>query len=366
MVQTLRNSIHRFALAAVACLAATAPALAQRIQFPTMVEGGAPGGLPPTVPAFPSATYPAAGVPPPAFDPYAGSGQAPALLQPTPLQQPAGTPGNGLPAPTRFVQQIRFEQTYLARRIEEGVGILDLELSGSFAFPFAFNPSPFTVTPGFAVHYWDGPDSNAFPLPYQPDLPPRAYDAYLDVGWKPVINNWLSADLGVRVGVYSDFSYVDTQSIRFPSRGLAILTFSPTLQAALGVVYLDRYTIKLLPAGGLIWTPNPNSRYEIIFPRPKLSHRLTTWGQFNTDIWIYVVGEFGGGAWTITRTDGHHDRVNYDDYRVNLGFDLRGPRAIKGWFEVGYVFGRQFTYIDSATPSFNPGSTVLVRGGVAF
>jgi hypothetical protein len=60
------------------------------------------------------------------------------------------------------------------------------------------------------------------------------------------------------------------------------------------------------------------------------------------------------------------DRVNYDDLRVNLGLDLRGPRGMKGWFEVGYVFDREIQYIDSGTPSFNPGSTVLVRGGVAF
>jgi hypothetical protein len=140
---------------------------------------------------------------------------------------------------------------------------------------------------------------------------------------------------------------------------------------ALGVVYLDRYTVKLLPAGGVIWTPTPDWRAEVIFPRPKVSRRLTTWGQFNTDIWLYVVGEFGGGSWTVTRhppgmpTD-FRDRVNYDDLRVNLGLDLRGPRGMKGWFEVGYVFDREIQYIDSGTPSFNPGSTVLVRGGVAF
>lgn len=354
-------------LASIAVLAIVAPVRAQRIQFPTMVEGASDGALSPTVPQMPSSTFPSVSPPPASFDPYAFPSQQPAMIaQPAPLQQPAGAPGQGLPGPIRFLQQIRFEETFLARRIPQGVGINDLELSASFAVPFASNPSPFIITPGFAVHYWDGPDTNAFDEQYPPDLPPRVYDAYLDVGWKPKVTEWLSADLGVRIGVYSDFSYVDTRSIRLPSRGLGIITFSPVWQAALGVVYLDRYTVKILPAGGLIWTPNPDSRYEVIFPRPKLSHRLFTWGRFNTDIWIYVVGEFGGGAWTVTRMEGFHDRVNYDDYRVDLGLDLRGPRGSKGWFEVGYVFGRQFTYIDSGTPSFNPGSTVLVRGGIAF
>lgn len=278
-----------------------------------------------------------------------------------------------MPAPTRFLQQIRFEQTWLSRQTQAGLGIMDLELSGSFAIPFAQNPSPFIVTPGFAVHYWDGPNSNVYPVGNQPDLPPRAYDAYLDVGWKPVITDWLSADLGVRVGVYSDFSYVDGQSIRYPFRGLGIATLSPTMQLAAGVVYIDRFQVKILPAGGLIWTPNANSRYEILFPRPKLSHRLTTLAQYNTDIWLYLVGEYGAGAWTITRASnvangvpGAHQRIDINDFRVNLGLDVRGPRGIKGWFEVGYVWNRQVYYVESAGQSFNPGSTVLLRGGVAF
>lgn len=338
-----------------------------------MVDGAVDSGVAPTIPpsSMPSTTFPSVVPPPGSFDPYAMPGtQTPALLtQPAPLQQPVGVPGGGLPAPTRLVQQIRFEQTFLARRIDDGVGMYDLELSGSLAFPFAWNPSPIIVTPGFAVHYWNGPDSNAFPgVTYPPDLPPRVYDAYLDFGWKPVVTSWLAADLGVRVGVYSDFTYVNTRSIRFPFRGLGIITLSPTLQLAAGVVYLDRYTIKLLPAGGVIWTPTPDWRAEVIFPRPKVSRRLTTWGQFNTDIWIYAVGEFGGGAWTVTRhvPSTFHDRVNYDDLRFNLGLDLRGPRGLRGWFEVGYAFDREFDFIDSGTENFNPGSTVLVRGGVAY
>lgn len=367
MLSIARNLFWCAGLLACVCLAAPVAAQQTRIQFPSAVDPGA--SVAQTVPAFPSATY-GSSVPPPAFDPYA----APNLAPPPPaFQQPAGAPGAGLPAPTRFLQQIRFEQTWLSRQTLSGLGIMDLELSASFAIPFGQNPSPFIVTPGFAVHYWDGPDSAVFTPTIQPDLPPRAYDAYLDVGWKPVINSWLSADLGVRVGVYSDFSYVDGHSIRYPFRGLGIATLSPTMQLAAGVVYIDRFQVKILPAGGLIWTPNPNSRYEVIFPRPKLSHRLTTLAQYNTDIWIYLVGEYGAGAWTITRaTDvqnsvpGAHQRIDINDYRVNLGLDIRGPRGIKSWFEVGYVFGRQVYYVESANQSFNPGSTVLLRGGVAF
>ncbi len=59
--------------------------------------------------------------------------------------------------------------------------------------------------PGFAFHFVDVPTTTFANFA---DLPPRMYDAFLDTSWKPVVTNWLSADLGVRVGVYSDFNNV--------------------------------------------------------------------------------------------------------------------------------------------------------------
>jgi len=50
--------------------------------------------------------------------------------------------------------------------------------------------------------------------------------------------------------VYSDFHTFNTHSIREMGRGLAVINYSPTTQLKLGVVYLDRNRIKLLPAGG--------------------------------------------------------------------------------------------------------------------
>ena len=59
----------------------------------------------------------------------------------------------------------------------------------------------------------------------------------------------------MRIGAYTDFNTFTTDSIRIMGRGLGVIAITPTLQFALGVVYLDRVKIKLLPAGGLIWIP---------------------------------------------------------------------------------------------------------------
>lgn len=329
---------------------APVPALAQRVQFPTMVEEESPFFRQPGAPATLGGTIQPAN---PNWDAYADP-----QVQAAPAAPQGGViRSDGTVAePYRLVQGIDFQYTWLAGDGGDDFGINDLELSASFAFPFLYNASPAVVTPGFAVHYWSGPDS--------PDLPPRVYDAYLDVGWRPVINQWLSADLGARVGVYSDFEFFDDDSIRVMARGLAIFGFSATLQIAAGVVFIDRNDIKLLPAGGVIWTPNEDVRFDIVFPTPKAAQRLWTLG--NNDLWWYVAGEFGGGAWTILRADGAEDSIDYNDLRISLGLEMIGLRGKRGYLEVGYVWDREIEYFKTNTPTFKPDDTVMLRAGIHY
>ena len=46
------------------------------------------------------------------------------------------------------------------------------------------------------------------------------------------------------------------------------------LRVIAGLIYLDRYDVNILPAGGLIWTPSDDQRHEIVFPRPRLAWRV--------------------------------------------------------------------------------------------
>ena len=268
---------------------------------------------------------------------------------------------SNLGQPMRFFQQLRLQDTWLVGD-QDSLDVNDLELSGTFAFPFFYNQAPLLVTPGFAVHYWEGPVTGP---PLFAELPPRTYDAYVDFSWQPQITPWLAANLGVRPGVYSDFQVANTHSFRVMGRALAIFTFSPVVQVAAGVVYLDRLDTKLLPAGGIIYTPTPDRRYEILFPNPKLARHWTTIG--TTDLWIYLAGEFGGNSWTFERSGGVEEEFDYSDIRIIAGIEGTGLRGFKTHLEVGYVFDREVLYrVGPPFDNFEPDDTVMLRAGFSY
>jgi hypothetical protein len=322
-------------------------------------------GAPPTFdPYAPTGTAAPAPYSPYAPSPYAPApySPAPGALYPDGIQTPQFLPPDTstFGQPLRFLQEVRGRYTWLdplggANKL----GVNDIETSATFAMPLLQTTNPLLLTPGFAAHFFQGPITAA---PDFASLPPVTYDAYLDSAWHPQINPWLSANLGVRVGAYTDFNTFNTHSIRIMGRGLGIITLTPTLQIAAGVVYLDRVLIKMLPAGGIIWTPNPDARYEILFPNPKLARRFTTLG--NTDVWGYVAAEYGGGSWTIQRP-GFTDQADYNDIRVMVGIESFGYRGMHGFFETGYVFDRQIIY-RSGTPNFNPSDTLMLRAGLSY
>lgn len=318
------------------------------------------------------AAAPQAFPPPPAYNPYASSPYAPPPAAPYASTPYSPTPGalypEGIPVTQpnfefsqtlRFMQDARLRWTWLSPMGSNSLGVNDVETNATFAVPFFKTTSPLMFTPGFAIHFWEGPVTAP---PLFAELPANTYDAYLDTAWYPRVNNWFSAQLGVRVGAYTDFNTFTTNSIRVMGRGLGVIAITPKLEFALGVVYIDRVKIKLLPAGGLIWTPNADARYEILFPNPKLSRRITTMG--NTDIWLYGTGEYGGGSWTAD-IDGGSNQFDYNDIRVAGGIESFGLRGFHAYFEIGYVFDREIVYRFNL-PQYDPSDTLMLRAGIAY
>lgn len=257
----------------------------------------------------------------------------------------------------RFMTEFRLEHTWIyGPSAISNMQMNITELSGTFALPFLFNPdSPLLVTPGFALNLFDGPQNLVFPMPS------KTYDAYLDFGWKPHITPQISADIGFRVSASSDFRTLNTDAFRFMGRGVGILTFSPTMQIAMGVVYLDRQNIKLLPAGGVVWTPNADLRADFLFPNPKIAKRLKDFG--TTEVWGYMAGEYGGGSWNMNMPMGNTN-VDYNDMRFSVGVEWTTLGSWRGYVEVGYLFRREL-YASKAV-NYDLGDTFMVRGGLAF
>jgi len=247
--------------------------------------------------------------------------------------------------------------------------INETDTSAVFQFPnFLFTQQPLFVAPSFSLYLWDNPEPPDFP-PHA-DLPGEAYGAYLDSFWRSDPARIWGADVGVRVGVYSDFNTFTTDSIRIMGQGIGRYRLCPTVTLKAGVMYVDRADVKIIPAGGVLWEPNPQTRFDIFFPQPKLAQYLTTLG--NYDLWWYIMGEFGGNSWTVQRAvDGGVDRVDLNDLRLILGLEWGGSELFRqgrriGFFEVGWVTEREGIYVRRPEDNFTIDDTIMLRAGFGY
>jgi hypothetical protein len=286
--------------------------------------------------------------------------QAPGETSPPPEISPSEK--SDLPAEARpgMFQKLIFDGGWLARGGgSRGLGESDLELKMVLALPCPKPDSPLLITPGFAAHYMDGPAGV--------EMPPRLYDAYCQFRWLHRFSPQWGVDLAISPNVFSDFQQSRSDAFRLTGYGAAAWTFNPTTQIIFGAGYFNRLDVKVLPIGGIIWTPNEDTSYELLFPRPRLARRVYCCGASGKEVqdWVYLAGEFGGGTWAIARSDGTSDLVDLKDYRILLGAERKVIRGLSAHFELGYVFGRKIQYLSRA-PEFDPSDTVMLRGGVTY
>jgi hypothetical protein len=258
-----------------------------------------------------------------------------------------------------FFQKLLFESDWLAPGGSEGLGITDVQLQGIFALPCPRRDTPLVLTPGFGVHYLQGPP--------QPDLPPQLHEGYVDFRWLAQVTPQFGLDLAITPGIFSDFQQSSTNAFRLTGHAAAAWTWNETTKFVLGAAYLDRPDVEWIPIGGLIWTPTDDVKFDLVFPHPKISHRIRWFADSGDDVqhWAYVAGEFTGDAWAIRRTDGSNDLVVLSDYRLVLGIERKINEGLSSRLEIGYVFGRRVRY-RSDTPDFHPTDTVMLRGGLSY
>lgn len=267
-------------------------------------------------------------------------------------EAPALPPGfkNGV------LQFTTFRKTFLLEGPRDtGLGIQSFLLQTTFALPFFTRDKPIFITPYFQAHILQGP------VPV--DLPPQLYDVSLEFRILRQPTPQWGIDLAFAPTILSDFQNMSHQAYRWVGRAAALYTYSPTLQIAGGAMATGRTDVPVLPIGGLIWTPSPDWRHEIIFPKPKLARRFVV--RETASWWGYTAGEFGGNSYAIERAWGADDIATYRDLRFILGLERKDISGMYHRFEIGYVFDRLVSY-QSGTPSFAPTPTVMLRGEAVF
>jgi hypothetical protein len=202
------------------------------------------------------------------------------------------------------------------------------------------------IVTGIGLHWLSGP--------VQTDLPPRLFDFQIGLQRRKWLTASLGYDIAARIGAFSDFEASAREGIRYPSHAVGYYRASPGLDFVLGVDYLSRDDVKVLPVAGLIMKPRDNVRLELVFPRP-----CVEW-QINSANSVYLAGELGGGTWAIERAPPSSDVVTYRDYRLLLGLSTLGNESSQSAIEFGYVFGRRLSY-RSGSGDYSPIDTLVVQ-----
>ncbi len=264
--------------------------------------------------------------------------------------------GTAMPQPMRFFLGPRFRHTWVqANDDPTSLETNDSDVSLVFAIPnFFLSNQPLYVVPSFSFHTFEGPRLAGS------DIPANAYSGFVDFGWESDPIRTFGLELGVRAGVFTDFDTFSSDSIRVMGKALGRIRLTPNATLRAGVFYIDRNRYKLVPAGGILWVPNPETRFDIFFPEPKLSHYLSTIG--TTDMWWYLTGYYGGGTWTIDRGAKGEDSIDINEARIALGLDfgrndlLRQGRRLY-FFEAGYAFNRELLF------RYNPADNTDLKDG---
>lgn len=260
----------------------------------------------------------------------------------------------------RVVQEFHFRHTWLEGSSANEVDIHDAELGFTLNWPnFLGSGEPLRISPAFIFHFWDGPQP-----PSAADLPSRAYSTFLSGSWTTPTNLNFGGEVVSSIGVYTDFSAFNGNSLRIKGTGLGWIRLTPNMMFKFGVSYLNRLDIKLLPVGGLYWKPGNLVELELYFPNPKIKYTLPQMG--NTELKLYLTGDYGGDTWTIRRVGGFDDQIELSDLRVLGGIEFSGFRGMKGFIEAGYAFDRELLYRITPASSIQLSDSAIVRAGFLF
>lgn len=202
------------------------------------------------------------------------------------------------------------------------------------------------VVSGIGIHWLNGP--------VQTDMPPRLFDFQIGLQKRKWTSDTFGYDVAARVGVFSDFEGSAREGLRYPGHAVGYYRWTPGCDFVLGVEYLGRDDVKLLTVAGLIFTPRPDLRLELVFPRPCIEVRISP------EASIYVAGELGGGTWAIERVPSAEDVATYHALQLVFGYSKRDEDGDESGIELGFVFDRSLRY-RSGVGDMSLGDALMIR-----
>lgn len=313
------------------------------------------------------------GVPPNAADgsailsPYANAAapdSGPLLAPQTPMF-PEAAPTGLRPLPRSrdardgFFQKAKFTAAWIPQLDDDSLGWADLRSEVSVGLPFFTRETPILITPSYEAHFLD--------RPLGVDLPPRLHDLVIDFShFRRVTNNWI-ANVAVAPGYYADdHSFDSDDACRINGRALAIYDPTPAWKGIIGVTYVHGGWAKIVPVAGIVYEPNDDVIYELVFPRTRIAWRLPNSPVPGRDEWwFYVLGEFANAIWAIEQDDGTPDMFAYRDWRLMLGLERKIIGGLSSRFELGYIFSREFK-LASDGAEIELDDSLLLRTGIVY
>lgn len=264
----------------------------------------------------------------------------------------------------KYRDDISASYMFVPKSDSGGLGMHEVEGRLLFAIPcqtmrdhVPANNGFFLLTPSFRYNHWSQAETPSAPF----QMPNSTFDAGLTTLFAGNLRD-LEVKVEVSVGVASSFDKVDCDALYVRGRAMGALPIDDEKQvkATGGLIYYDRIEYKIVPSGGLIWTPNERNVVRLVYPDPRWSRYLTKLNE--TDWWFYVGGEIGGGRWLIEER-GETFNTDYDDYRVGLGLTFDCER-LKGCVEVGGSFGRKL--VSKQGVWYEPKDAVYLKTGFLF
>jgi len=305
------------------------------------------------------AAYPVVAAPP------AATTAAPPIVVQEPIYPPTPEPSlrESLTPPDArdgFFQKARFTATWLPQLEDDSLGWTDLRTEVVTALPFFTRENPIIITPSYELHFLDRPAGF--------DLPPRLHDLAIDFHVFRVFGNHWIADFALTPGLYGDDYSLDSNDAQ-RLNGRAVGIYAPDLEWkwVLGATYVHGGWAKVVPIAGVVYEPNDDVEYELVFPRPRVSWRLPSSPVPGRDeYWAYVAMEFQNSIWAFEQTDGTPDVLASRDYRLLVGLERKIYGGLSYRAEIGYVFNRDIKVASVSGEDISLDDSVLLRAGVTY